>query len=211
MQGSVALEVEGAYTPADPALLVSSWSDKSLMPPTCALRLGLGDRWEIGARIANLSSLGGDVKWNFLRSSRIDLAIDPAFQVDLVRPTDDSGNTTTFSFYHVPLLVGVNLSRRVTLMVTPGVTWGFASGGSSRFNNGLRGGSDGSSTVLGRFGIGVDLRVSSNVALQPEITFLRSFVNGGYPQTIVYMIGLGIKFGAMPNYDDVGGGPPPAL
>ncbi len=60
-------------------------------------------------------------------------------------------------------------------------------------------------------GIGFDLRVSSNVALQPEVTFLRGLTIGGYPQTILYMIGVGINFGAMPNYDDVGGGPPPAF
>jgi hypothetical protein len=43
--------------------------------------------------------------------------------------------------------------------------------------------------------------------LHPEITFLR---NLGGDNTITYIAGLGFNFGAMPNYDDVGAGPPPA-
>jgi hypothetical protein len=180
------------------------------VPPTYTLRLGLGQSWEIGARIGNLSSLGGDFKWNFLRSSRIDLAIDPAFQVYEVTPNDSNGISTTFSFYHVPLLVGVNLSRRASLVFTPGVSWGFASGGSERFTNGLHDGSNTSTGALGRFGVGVDLRMWPGVALHPEVTFLRRLGASDYPKTILYVVGLGINFGAMPNYDDVNGDPPPA-
>jgi hypothetical protein len=209
-QGGVALEGEGAYTPADPSVLAPSESDETLMPPTWMVRVGLGDRWEIGARVANTSSLGSDVKWNFFRSRRIDLAIDPAFQVAFIRPTNNSGDATTFSFYHLPLLVGVNLSRRASLVFTPGLSWGLASGGSIRFDNGLHAGSDARTGVVGRFGAGVDLRISPGVALHPEVTFLRGLVSDGYPKTILYVVGLGINFGAMPNYDDVDGGPPPA-
>jgi hypothetical protein len=209
-QASVAVEAEGAYTPAAPSLDVpSSESKTEPMAPTCTFRLGLGDAWEIGARIGNMSSAGGDLKWNFLRSRRIDLALDPAFQVSLIRPTNDSGSPTTFSFYHLPLLVGVNLSRRASLVFTPGVTWGFASGGSVRFTNGLRGANDTSTGALGRFGVGADLRMVPGVTFHPEITFLRDLGSRDYPATLLYMAGIGFIFGAVPNYDDVGGGPPP--
>jgi hypothetical protein len=36
--------------------------------PTYTLRIGIGDSWEIGARVANMTSLGSDIKWNFLKS-----------------------------------------------------------------------------------------------------------------------------------------------
>ena len=210
-QNSIALEAAGAYTPAAPSIDVpAAESETDLVPPTYTLRLGLGRSWEIGARIGNLSSLGGDLKWNFLRSSLIDLAIDPAFQVYEVTPNDSNGISTTFSFYHVPLLVGVNLSRRASLVFTPGVSWGFASGGSERFTNGLHDGSNTSTGALGRFGVGVDLRMWPGVALHPEVTFLRRLGSSDYPKTILYVVGLGINFGAMPNYDDLNGDPPPA-
>ncbi len=167
-QNSIALEAEGAYTPAAPSTGVPAAEGGSdLVPPTYTLRLGLGHSWEIGARIGNLSSLGGDLKWNFLRSSRIDLAIDPAFQVYEVTGNDSNGISTTFSFYHVPLLVGVNLSRRASLVFTPGVSWGFASGGSERFTNGLHDGSNTSTGALGRFGVGVDLRMLAGRGAPP--------------------------------------------
>jgi hypothetical protein len=177
--------------------------------PTYTLRIGLGDQFEIAARLANMSSLGGDLKWNFLRSGTLDLAIDPGFQYFRLSVSDNSYNgtsTLSVSYAHLPILVGVNLSRSVSLVFTPGITWGFASATAS---SGTSGQDQASATTgaIGRFGIGADFRMTSSFALHPEITFLRGL---GTDQTILYMFGLGFNFGAMPNYDDVGGGPPPA-
>src|SRR5690349_21254831 len=36
--------------------------------PTYTLRVGVADTVDIGARIANLTSIGADVKWNFIKS-----------------------------------------------------------------------------------------------------------------------------------------------
>lgn len=127
-QGSVAGEAWGSYTPASSNdQTAETRSGPSLTPPTVTVRLGLGDSCEIGARVSNMSSLGGDIKWNPFRSRAIDLAIDPAFQISEVSAED--GTTETLSFLHVPLLVGVNLSRKVSLILTPGISWGFVSGG----------------------------------------------------------------------------------
>ena len=205
-QGSAAVEAWGFYIPTTSANYSPDQRAGSyLAPPTLSLRLGLGDSWEIAARADNLSSLGGDVKWNFLKSSRIDLAIDPAFQIYQLTPTDGSATKQTFTYLHVPLLVGVNLSRTVSLVFTPGATWGFASSGEIRFKDGPDQGT--STGAIGRFGLGVDFRIMPGFALHPEITFLRGF---GGDNTITYIAGLGFNFGAMPNYDDVGAGPPPA-
>ncbi len=208
LQGSAAVETWGFYIPTTSASYApAERSAIYLVPPTFTLRLGLGASWEIGARASNMSSLGGDIKWNFLKSSRIDLAIDPAYQIYQVSETDGSGTdqTQTFSYLNVPLLVGVNLSRTVSLVFTPGATWGFASSGKIRFTNGPDQGS--TTGAIGRFGVGADFRITPGFALHPEITFLLGF-NG--ENEIDYIAGLGFNFGAMPNYDDVGGGPPPA-
>jgi hypothetical protein len=209
IQHSLAAEAWGFSIPAGTAYS-SSETLSGTFPtlPTYTLRIGLGDSWEIAARLANMSSLGGEIKWNFLRSGALDLAIDPSIQYFRLSVNDASNTTTSLSvgYLHVPILVGINLSRSVTLVATPGVTYGFASASASSTTSGT----DQASATTGaiaRFGIGFDFRMSSSFALHPEITFLRGL---GTDQTILYMFGLGFNFGAMPNYDDVGGGPPPA-
>ena len=205
-QGSAAAEAWGFYIPTTSAYYTpQERSGIYPTPPTLSLRLGLGDSWEIGARVGNMTSLGGDIKWNFLKSSGIDLAIDPAFQLYQLSTSDGSGTNQTFTYLHVPLLVGVNLSRKVSLVFTPGATWGFTSAGMFRFTNGPNQGT--TTGAIARFGVGADFRIMPNFALHPEITLLRGL---GGENTIDYIAGLGFVFGAMPNYDDVGGGPLPA-
>jgi hypothetical protein len=203
-QGSIAAEAWG-YIPTGSANdAPQTHSETYPTAPTVTVRLGLGDRWEIGARVANVSSLGGDLKYNFLKSSRIDLALDPAFQIFELEENNTDGSSQTATFFHVPLLVGVNVSPTVSLVFTPGASWGFTSGGMISFRNAT--GQVGSTTgAIWRFGVGADFRMTPRFAFHPEITFLR-----GLGTNIIYMAGLGFNFGAMPSYDDVGGGPPPA-
>jgi hypothetical protein len=174
--------------------------------PTYTLRIGIGDSAEIGVRVANMSSLGSDFKLNFLRSSVLDLAIDPAFQVFELSVSDNNGTDSSLriAYLHLPLLIGLNLSRTVTLVLAPGVTWGFASGSTTSSDSGT---DQASATIgaLGRLGIGADFRLRPGFALHPEVTVLRTFHSDA---TALYMFGLGFNFGAMPSYDDVGGEPP---
>jgi hypothetical protein len=208
-QHSLAAEAWGFSIPTSQANYASGETLSATFPtlPTYTLRIGIGDSWEIGARVANMTSLGTDVKWNFLKSSGIDLAIDPAFQIFQLSASDGSGTDETLrvAYLHVPILVGVNLSRTVSLVFTPGVTRGFVSGTATSTNNGTDQASA-TTGAIGRFGLGVDFRLTPGFALHPEITFLRGL---GTDNTLIYMAGLGFNFGAMPNYDDVGGGPPP--
>ncbi len=205
-QGSAAVEAWGFYIPTTSAYYAPpERSGIYSTPPTLTLRLGLGSSWELAVRASNMSSLGGDVKWNFLKSSRIDLAIDPAFQIYQDTANNGDGTSQTFTFLHVPLLVGVNLSRTVSLVFTPGASWGFTSSGMLRFKDGSDQGT--TTGAIERFGMGADFRIKPGFALHPEITFLRGFDG---ENRISYVAGLGFNFGAMPNYDDVGAGPPPA-
>ena len=176
--------------------------------PTYTLRIGIGDRAEIGARIANMSSLGMDFKFNFIRSPLFDLAIDPAAQVFAIGTTDSTGDSASVRvvYLHAPVLLGINLARSFSLVLSPGVTYGIVSGTVSTTD-----GQDSASATtgaLGRFGVGFNIRVSDGFALHPEVTFLRTFKSEA---TMMYMVGIGFNFGTLPRYDDVGGGasPPP--
>lgn len=205
-QHSLAAEAWGFSIPASEANGVTGDSATFPVLPTYTLRIGIGDSWEIGARVANMTSLGTDIKWNFLKSSGLDLAIDPAFQIFQISASGGgTDETIRVAYVHLPILVGVNLSRAVSLVFTPGITWGFVSGAVVSSDSGTDQASA-TTGAIGRFGIGADFRITPGFALHPEVTFLRGLGTGN---TIIYMAGLGFNFGAMPNYDDVGGGPPP--
>ncbi len=177
--------------------------------PTYTLRIGISDQFEIGARIANMSSLGVDLKFNFLRSPLFDLAIDPAAQVFAIGSSDSSTGSSSsvrVVYLHAPVLAGINLSRGFSLVLAPGVTYGIVSGTVSSSEG--RDSASATTGVIGRFGVGFDIRVSPGFAVHPEITFLRTFSSDA---TMIYMVGVGFNFGTLPTYDDVGGGatPPP--
>ncbi|HLK88728.1 MAG TPA: hypothetical protein VKZ18_02475 [Polyangia bacterium] len=209
IQHSLAAEAWGFSIPASSAYSTGETLSATFPTlPTYTLRIGLGDSWEIAARLANMSSLGGEIKWNFLRSGTLDLAIDPSIQYFHLSVSDSNNSNTSLSvgYLHLPILVGINFSRAVSLVLTPGVTYGFASATDSSTTSGTNQ-AEATTGAIARFGIGFDFRMTSSFALHPEITFLRGL---GTEQTILYMFGLGFNFGSMPNYDDVGGGPAPA-
>lgn len=187
IQHSIAIEgvgVAGSSTGFSPTL------------PTYQFRYGLADRVELGARLSNLVMPGLDVKWNFVRGG-IDLAVQPGVSVTYVSASTSSASTDfVIGYFHLPLLVGFNLSPNVSLLLTPGILGAFASGtttgtsdGSARFASGTG--------INGRFGVGAFFRLGNGFAIQPEITAVRSFDPDA--KGVVLSFGLGFQFGAMPN------------
>src|SRR5688572_24428509 len=84
------------------------------MMPTYQLRVGVADRVDIGARVTNLSALGGDVKWNFVKGESVDLAVNPGVQVNYFAVNSAS----IFILYgHLPVLVGFNFGESATLVL----------------------------------------------------------------------------------------------
>jgi len=179
--------------------------------PTYTMRIGATEGLDIGLRVANLTTLGADVKWNFLKGSTFEMAVAPGAQVfyySLGSSSSSNGASATSSitgtYLHLPLLMGINVSQRVTLVPSVGIMYGAVNGSSSATT------SDGSSDsvkgsantgVIGRFGFGADFRLSPKFALHPEITFMKSFAEGA--RGVLYLAGLGFNFGALPSYDDV--------
>jgi hypothetical protein len=116
----------------------------------------------------------------------------------------------TEKFLSAKSLFELPIRRTVSVVLTPGITWGFVSASGSSFSSGSNQASA-TTGAIGRFGLGFDFRITPGFALHPEITFLRGL---GSDNTLIYTAGIGFNFGAMPDYDDVGGGsapvPPPA-
>ena len=159
--------------------------------PSYTARIGLADRMELGVHLSHLSSLGADFKWNPVRTDSFDLAIDPGAQIFYFFA--DGG----FAVYYLrlPLVLGFNVSKEVSLVLTPGIEMVGIGDAITDQDDNRYGASD--STLLARAGFGVDIRASEKFSVQPEATILKSFEGGG---GIVYLAGVGFKFGAQPQY-----------
>lgn len=164
--------------------------------PTYSLRVGLADRMELGARLANMSSLGADFKWNFVKGESFDAAIDPGFQWFSVSATS-GGEDVSLSVVslHVPVLLGFNFSEDVTLVASPGLAFSYAS--SEVDTTDERDAATTTDGVMARLGIGFDFRVARKFAIHPQITFLRTFRDNA---ALLYMAGIGFNFGNLPVY-----------
>jgi hypothetical protein len=173
--------------------------------PTYTFRIGATDNLDIGVRVGNSSTLGVDGKFNFLKSHSFDMAVAPGAQVFYFSASSSSGTSSTSStvagtYLHLPLLFGVNLGQSATIMPTAGIMYGIASGSSSTSDSSGNDSVKASSNtgIIGRFGLGVNLRVTDGFAMQPEFTLMKPFKDGasGY----LYLAGLGFNFGALPSY-----------
>jgi len=196
---SIAAEAIGAKTDSGGATFPTA--------PTYTLRVGATDNLDIGVRIANSSTLGVDGKFNFLKSRSFDMAIDPGAQFFYFSTSSSSGTSNSSvsimgTYLHLPLLMGVNLGSSVTLMPTAGIMYGVISGSSSASSGSSSDSvkADANTGIIGRFGLGVNVRILDGFAMQPEFTMMKSFKDGasGY----LYLAGLGFNFGALPSYAD---------
>jgi hypothetical protein len=161
--------------------------------PSVGVHIGIVDGFELGIRAPNLDSLGVDGKVQLLRGG-VDLAVQPGVQVASLLGIG-------LFYLHMPVLIGVNLSEKVTLVASPGIAYALASGTADSSGNTLEQG--GTATQLfGRLGVGVDVRVAKKVALHPELTFLKGFASN---DAVLFVFGFGVNIGSMPNYSDLGG------
>ena len=175
-------------------------STGSLAGPTVGVRIGAREGFEVGARLANLSSLAFDGKVR-LQKGDLDLALDPGFQI--YPSLNGSLNQGYIAMLQLPLLVGWNLARDVTVVVSPGLAGAFDTSASAASGTFLNDGISALATSTGMFarmGGGFDLRVGSRLALHPEITGLTQLSE---PHTVMYTLGLALNIGAQPDTSDL--------
>lgn len=185
MQQSIAVEGIGATSSGASAFLPTL--------PTYQFRLGLADNVDLGLRVANLSSLGADVKINLLRGT-FDLAVDPGIQGIYAGAGDSS---VGLLWMHVPVILGFNLTQNFSLIATPGISYGAYFAGDSSVSGDRTTYSTGG--FAGRFGVGFNLRVNNTFSVQPEVTALFNTTN----ESVLYTAGVGFQFGAHPDFSDV--------
>jgi hypothetical protein len=180
------------------------------MVPSFGVRYGIADGFELGAHAQNFDSLEADLKIRLLKGT-LDLAVDPSAQGFYYSVTVHNTSTSIgVTYLHLPLLVGFNLSKSVSIVASPGFAWALVSG--SVTDAGGTQGASATSGAIGRLGVGFDFRIGQHFALHPEVTFLKAFSS---TDAVFYVFGLGFNFGAMPDYSDLegrgGGGnsPPP--
>jgi hypothetical protein len=160
------------------------------------LRVGVADRLDLGVRAAHAAtSVGLDAKWNLVRSPVFDLAIDPMLQWAFVLDV---------THVHLPVLLGFNASETVSVVLTPGVLYGYSSDAEEIDSDLSRVmATDGFSA---RFGLGLNLRVSPKFAVQPEVTVIRSLEahpDSEFDSVLLYVFGVGFNLGSLPDFADV--------
>ncbi len=178
-------------------------SDSATLPmaPSYHLRYGLADDADLGFKVLNLDSIGADVKWNFERSEYVDFAVNPGIQGAYFSTGGQPSSDVWLFYLHLPLLIGFNIGHDLTIVATPGVTYlateTVTDPSASTQEQAIGAGS----ALLGRLGLGLNVRLADNFAMQPEVTAMRGFNDVKY--TFV-TFGLGFSLGPHPMY-----GPPP--
>ncbi len=167
--------------------------------PTYQLRVGVADTVDVGVRVANMTSLGADVKWNFIKGDTFDMAAVPGFQVFHISGSSGGAVAGYTQFYaNLPLVFGINVSDAVTIVPTAGITYGLNSASVVSSDE-----SSAASSVDGimlRGGLGFNFRISPKFAMQPEITMLKFLNKAEDAGVLLYLFGLGFNFGALPEY-----------
>jgi hypothetical protein len=171
-------------------------TDSATLPnfPSYQIRIGVADEIDVGVKVLNMSSIGADVKWNFIKSDSFDMAAVPGFQV-FHFSVNDNGYTQFYG--NLPLLFGINVGDSVTLVPSAGVTYSLGSATVDSDSNSAAY-SDGGLWLRG--GIGFNFRISPKFAMHPEITFLKNIPADNEVDTLLYVFGLGFNFGSLPVY-----------
>lgn len=158
------------------------------------MRHGLAERVDLGVMFGPY--LGMDVKLNFLRTKFVDMAFTPGiFYSAFPMPFQSTRHVVQFNG---PISVGFNVDKSVTIYLH-----GVVSGNVIMYGYDEHcqppdcDGKERNITPYG--GLGAQFRVSPVIAITPEISLFAPIQE----QTEVYINGgIGVSFGAQPNYDD---------
>ncbi len=155
-------------------------------------RVGLADRVDLGLH-ASVGFNKLDLKYNFLRTKYFDMAIDPAVSWG----PDAFGREPEF-MGHLPLMLGFNVSPRVTLMAQGGPTLGiFEEHSFGQYS------APQYLAVMATAGGAAQIRVLDWLYLQPEFSINYGVYDAVQGTLYWPNIGIGVGFGRQPQYDDL--------
>ena len=200
VQNAAALEVISFRDSRYDETSKSVHAQTSLVSPTYALRVGASDSVDIGARIGNGSSLGVDVKWNFLKSKYFDMAAAPGMQTFYLWDGAGGDGGAAHFYGNLPLMLGINPSDSFSVVPSVGLGYGF--GGGAAVANNAQERVAVTNALLLQAGIGLDFRTSPTFAIHPEMSLLRRVLGPADTDMIWFTFGLGFDWGALPRYAD---------
>lgn len=181
------------------AEIVGTPGDEFIPSIRYQVRIGLAERVDLGVTAGPM--FGADVKVNFVRTKRLDLALAPGFELGPapMLMSDESTENTPYIQGKLPLLLGVNVMKEVSI---------YMHGGLASMTYEERGRWCDSSTcnepityATRMAGIGVQIRLSDFVSLQPEASIIAPFRREDMPNQ--FQFGFGVSLGAQPDYKDL--------
>jgi hypothetical protein len=182
----------GAAIELRPILRSGSWS---LIPSFIAqVRVGVVERFDVGVHTNDADSFGLDAKLWLVKSPRFDLAVVGGFDTYLVLGLFESG-TSTVTRSHAGLIVGVNLTRKVSLTAWSAMT-------RLDWTGQPLGEIDGTGQWTGQGGFGVDIRVTPHFAMHPGVSLVYWGTNTSDAPDWGVMYGVALTGGRLPEFDD---------
>jgi hypothetical protein len=163
---------------------------RSPSAPTFVFRHGLTDDLDLGLRAVNMSGLGADLKYNFLRSD-VDVAFDPGVQWTFLS-FDDNGGDGMFGMLDLPLLVGINAAPEATIVLGGGLALMGGDAIGDELTEDL-----GDELLYGRATLGFDLRFTQRFAVHPSATLMQGLQTR---DARIIVMGCGFRIGG-PSYE----------
>ena len=183
VQHTIALEGIG-FKPARYQSDDGSSTAQGVTAPSYALRVGLFDGFDVAGHLYNSISPGLEIKYNPIRSRLFDVALNPGVQFG---KQDER-------IWHLAMPIGWNALRGLTVIATPGASIVDSEYGWVQYAGPILA----EEQVLGRFSLGVYLRMTPNVAVHPAMTLLRD-IDG---EDTIFLGGVGFHLGRLPEYPD---------
>jgi hypothetical protein len=144
-----------------------------LIIPSAMVRWGVVNNVEVG-----LGTLRADAKWRVLHTNTVSVAIDPIVRGDLLYGNDGE-------VAELPVLVGLRVEDGVVVVANAGLTYSHILVADGPYIDNL----------AVRAGLGVRLQLGRLVAVQPEVTYLRSIVG----RSLDWLSGgVAMQFGGLP-------------
>ena len=111
--------------------------------------------------------------------------------------TSVGSDSVSVTYFHLPILLGLNLNETFSIMATPGIVYALSSSNLKGPSGDDRSSYSSVGGVMARIGLGLNIRPTAGFALQPEVTYMRAFSEGSVS---FLMLGLGFNFGSLPMF-----------
>lgn len=167
VQTTVAIEVIADEKVEDPVVVYL---------PTILARVGVGKHIDLGIGLHNLVAPSVDLKLELTRGV-VDMAVAPSVVITTAPPIYGA-------YVHLPLMLTANLGDHVAMTAVPGLSYGSFVAPNDDSGRGLL--NRQATGVLGRLGLGLQVKPSKRFAFGPELTWLGPLHGKGYGEGLFF-------------------------